>query len=225
MGRVYRLGLRRRSAATDPLKTALGSLTGSQRVLAFFRQFLLHSHGEYRGRPFDPLDFQQRIIRDIFDPVTPAGRRRVREALLMLPRKCGKTTLASGVGLYMLYDGEAGGQVVCAANSRDQASLLFNAAADAVEQHPTLRARSIVSRSLKKITDKASRSTLRVISADATTAHGLDLTCWIYDELHAAPNDELLNVLRTSVGARREPLGNCHLDCRLRSSVAARPDV
>ena len=207
MGRVYRVGLRRRSVASDPLKTALGSLRNSERVLQFFRTFLRHSHGEYRGRPFDPLPFQQDIIRGIFDPMTPAGLRQVREVLLMLPRKCGKTTLAAGIGLDRLYDGEQGGQVVVAANSRDQASLLFNAAADSVEQHPALYARSIVSRSLKRITDKASRSTLRVISADATTAHGLDLTCWIYDELHAAPNDELLNVLRTSVGARREPLG------------------
>jgi phage terminase large subunit-like protein len=137
----------------------------------------------------------------------PDGRRRVREALLLLPRKCGKTSLSAGLALDALYDGEPHGQVVVAANSRDQASLLFNSAVDAVEQDPVLRARSIVSRSAKRIIDRESRSTLRAIAAESGTAHGLDLTAWIYDELHAATNDELLNVLRTSVGARREPLG------------------
>ena len=207
MPRLYRKALRRRSQEQDALKSRLGDLSGSERVLTFFRSFLMHSNGQYRGKPFDPLPFQQDIIRSIFDPRLADGRRKVREALLMLPRKCGKTTLSAGLGLYALYDGEQGGQVVVAANSREQASLLFNAAADAVEQHPILRGRSIVSRSQKRITDRVSRSTFRAIAAESGTAHGLDLTCWIYDELHAAANDELLNVLRTSVGARSEPLG------------------
>ncbi len=207
MPRLRRTGLRRRGGQADALQQTLGSLKGSERVLAFFRTFLRHSNGDYRGRPFEPLPFQQDIIRAIFDPQTPDGRRKVREALLMIPRKGGKTSLSAGLGLYALYDGEPAGQVVVAANSRDQASLLFNAAADAVEQDPVLRARSIVSRSAKRITDRISRSTLRALAAESGTAHGLDLTCWIYDELHAATNDELLNVLRTSVGARREPLG------------------
>jgi phage terminase large subunit-like protein len=207
MPALRRVGLRRRTESTDAIQGALGSLRGSERVLAFFRTFLRHSNGEYRGRRFEPLPFQQQIIREIFDPTLPNGRRRIREALLMIPRKGGKTTLSAGLALSALYDGEQRGQVVVAANSRDQASLLFNAAADAVEQDPVLRARSIVSRSAKRITDRVSLSTLRALAAESGTAHGLDLTCWIYDELHAATNDELLNVLRTSVGARREPLG------------------
>jgi phage terminase large subunit-like protein len=194
------------------LKDTLGSLIGAERIMHFFRTLLKHSHGEYRGKPFEPLPFQQDIIRAIFDPLTADGRRQVREALLMIPRKGGKTTLSAGLALHSLYDGEQGGQVVVAANSReansrDQASLLFNAAADCVEQSPVLAARSIVSRSQKRITDRVSRSTFRAIAAESGTAHGLDLNAWIYDELHAATNDELLNVLRTSVGARREPLG------------------
>jgi phage terminase large subunit-like protein len=87
--------------------------------------------------------FQEDIIHAIFDPMQPDGRRKVREALLMIPRKNGKTALSAGLSLYALYDGEQSGQVVVAANSRDQASLLFNAAADAVEQDPVLRGRSI----------------------------------------------------------------------------------
>lgn len=207
MPRLHRKGLRRRGGYTDPLLDLLAPLRGSERVLAFFRGFVLHSTGKYRGIPFDPPPFQQEIIRGIFDPLLPDGRRKVREALLEIPRKNGKTTLTAGLGLYALYAGEQGGQVVVAATSRDQAALLFNAAADMVEQHPVLRGRSIISRSAKRIVDRVTRSTFRCISAEAGTAHGLDLTCWIYDELHAAKNDELLNVLRTSVGARTEPLG------------------
>ena len=207
MPRLYRRALRRRDEARDSLQDALGARQGAERVMAFFRLFLRHGHGEYRGKPFEPLPFQEAILRGIFDPRLTDGRRRVREALLMIPRKGGKTILSAGLALHALYDGEHSGQVVVAANSRNQAGLLFNTAADAVEQHPVLAARSIVSRSAKRITDRVSRSTFRALAAEAGTAHGLDLTCWIYDELHAAAHDELLNVLRTSVGARREPLG------------------
>jgi phage terminase large subunit-like protein len=204
---LRRIGLKRRIGNTDAVQQALGSLRGGERVLKFFRTFLRHSNGNYRSTPFEPLPFQEEIIHKIFDPTQPDGRRKVREALLMIPRKNGKTALSAGLALHALYDGEQSGQVVVAANSRDQASLLFNAAADAVEQDPVLRGRSIVSRSAKRITDRVSRSTLRALAAESGTAHGLDLTCWIYDELHASTHDELLNILRTSVGARREPLG------------------
>ena len=204
---LRRTGLRRRIESTDAVQKALGLLKGADRVLTFFRTFLRHSNGDFRGKRFEPLPFQVDIIKAMFDPRMPDGRRKVREALLMIPRKNGKTALSAGLSLHALYDGEQSGQVVVAANSRDQASLLFNAAADAVEQDPVLRARSIVSRSAKRITDRVSRSTLRALAAESGTAHGQDLCCWIYDELHAATNDELLNVLRTSVGARREPLG------------------
>jgi phage terminase large subunit-like protein len=205
MPRVRKIALRRRER--DPLADLLGDAIGAERVLTFFRQCLTHGKGEFAGQPFEPLSFQESIIRDLFDSLDESGRRRYREALLMLPRKNGKTTLSAGIALYMTFCGEHGGQVVVAATSRDQASLLFSTACDAVEASPILRARAVVSRAQKKIVDRITRTTFRAISADAPTAHGLDLTAWIYDELHAAPNGELLDVLRTSTGARREPLG------------------
>jgi phage terminase large subunit-like protein len=52
--------------------------------------------------------------------------RRFRIAFVEVPRKNGKTTLAAGIGLYLLVaDGEAGAEVYCAATKRDQAKLVF----------------------------------------------------------------------------------------------------
>jgi phage terminase large subunit-like protein len=66
----------------------------------------------------------------MFDPRTTEGRRQIRNALWFWPRKSGKSTSAAGLGLYMTFADQIGGQVVVAANSRDQASLLFSTAAD-----------------------------------------------------------------------------------------------
>jgi len=46
----------------------------------------------------------------------------------------------------------------------------------------------------------------QVVSADAHTKHGKNLSCVVVDETHAQPNRELIDVLFTSVGARAEPL-------------------
>lgn len=206
MPRLRRRALRRRGSG-DALQAILGDAVRSQRVLGFFRRVLVHGKGEWAGRPFEPLPFQEEIIRGIYDPVTAAGLRRIRNGLLFLPRKNGKTSLAAGLGLYETFSGGLGARVVCAANSRDQASELFSVAADFVQASEVLKARSVISRAQKRITDRPTRSTFRAISADVSTAHGFDLTCWIYDELHAAPDRELFDVLSTSTGARAEALG------------------
>lgn len=207
MPRIYRNALRRRAERTDAIAAALAGLAGSARVLKFFRTFLRHTQGKLRGKPFEPLPFQVDFIRRVYDPMLPDGRRRVREALLMLPRKNGKTALCAGLALYHTFAGEWGGQVIAAANSREQAGLIFTAAADMMDLSPTLRARALVSRAVKRITDTASHSVLRAISAEAGTAHGLGASLWLFDELHMAKNADLLDALRTSVGARSEPLG------------------
>lgn len=203
---LRRRALQRR-AVDDPLERVLSGTAGADRVLRFFRSVLVHAKGEWAGRAFDPLPFQQEIVRGLYDPRTPEGLRRIRNGLLFLPRKNGKTVLAAGLGLYETFCGGLGARVACAANSRDQAAELFVAAAEFVLSREILRERSVVSRATKRITDRLTRSTFRAISADVPTAHGMDLTAWVYDELHAAPNRELFDVLSTSTGARRESLG------------------
>jgi phage terminase large subunit-like protein len=207
MPRVRRVALRRTGAQHDPIGAALEGLTGGARVIRFMERFLRHGKGKYAGRAFEPLPFQRELIHGLYDPVDARGLRMIRSGLALWPRKQGKTTTAAGLGLYETFCRGIGSQAVCAANSRDQAALLFNPAADMVEACPDLAARAVVSRAKKTITDRLTRSTFRVISADAPTAHGLDLTFWIYDELHAAPNRELFDVLDTSTGAREEALG------------------
>lgn len=204
MPRVRRIALRQREA--DPLADLLAGATGPERVIRFV-EHLRHSKGEWAGKHFELLPFQREIIRGLFGPVTPSGHRRIRNGLVFIPRKNGKTTLAAGLGLYGTFCDGPGARVVVAANSREQAGELFTAAADAVESSEILSRRAVLSRAQKRITDRVTRSTLKVISADAPTAHGMDLSMWIYDELHGAPNRELYDVLQTSGGARRESLG------------------
>lgn len=208
MPRLRRRALRRKVAAVDPLDAVLGDAVGAERVRRFIEGLLVHTKGECAGEPFRLLPFQLEALRGLFDPATVDGNRRVRSGLLFWPRKTGKTTFAAALGLYATFaDGEIGGQAVTAANSREQASLLFNTAADMLELSPVLRERAVVSRATKRITDRVTRTVFRALSSDAGTAHGLDCHFWIYDELHASSDRELYDVLQTSTGARRQPMG------------------
>jgi len=191
----------------DALAAALAGLSGSNRVIAFIERFLKHDKGEMAGKPLLLLDSQKEIIRGLYDPLDENGRRLIRAALGFIPRKGGKSTFAAALAVYETFDRGAGAQVVVAANSRDQAALLFMSAANMIEQCPELKARAVISRAQKRVVDRLTRSSFRAISADGSTAHGLDLTFWIFDELHAAPSRELFDILSTSTGARSEALG------------------
>jgi len=84
-------------------------------VLAFFSQ-LKHSKGEWAGQPFRLEPWQQFILWVLFGWKREDGMRRFRTSYLEVARKNGKTSLAAGIGLYLLLaDGEPGAEIYSAA--------------------------------------------------------------------------------------------------------------
>lgn len=175
-------------------------------VCAFFESMLHHSKGEWAGKPFKLMEWQRdEIIRPLFGWKRADGTRKYRRAYIELPRKNGKSTLASGLALYLLMaDGEMGAEVYSAAADKDQAAIVFDEAKAMVESSPALMKRAEVYK--RSLTVPSTRSFYRVLSADAFTKHGLNAHAIIFDELHAQPNRDLFDVLNTSTGARRQPL-------------------
>src|SRR5690554_3836608 len=108
-----------------------------------FVKLLRHTQGnEWAKKPFNLLEYQEETLRSIFGNIDNEGNREVREAFLFWPRKNGKTEFAAALGLYMLFgDGEFGAEIYCAANSRDQATKVFQAAAAMVRMNKALRKR------------------------------------------------------------------------------------
>lgn len=177
-----------------------------QIAVNFFEKLLRHSKGEWAGEPFTLQEWQREdIIRPLFGWKRSNGTRRYRKAYIELPRKNGKSTISAGIANYMLFaDGEPGAEVYSAAADKDQASLVFNEAKAMVEQSEHLARRAEIYK--RSIVVPSTRSTYRVLSADAFTKHGLNASAVIFDELHAQPNRDLWDVLNTSMGARRQPL-------------------
>lgn len=175
-------------------------------AVAFFEKLLTHVKGEWAGEAFMLQDWQRdEIIRPLFGWKRPDGTRRYRMAYIEVPRKNGKSTIASGIALYLLYmDDEPGAEVYSAASDREQAAIVHDLARQMVEASPHLLARSEVYK--RSIVVPSTSSVYRVLSADAPGKHGLNAHGVVVDELHVQPNRDLVDVLVTSTGSRRQPL-------------------
>ena len=178
----------------------------SEKVINFV-QHLTHSEGSAAGTPFVLRDWQADIIEGIYGVKNEEGFREVRTCLITMPRKNGKTQLCAALVLYhLLGDGERGAQVYSAAADRNQAALIFNAAAAMVRNDPELASHVNIVESQKRIVHHPSGSFYQAISSESRSKHGFSASAIIYDELAQAPNRDLWDVLTTSTGARTQPL-------------------
>jgi phage terminase large subunit-like protein len=162
--------------------------------------------GVHAGRPFKVRDWQRDIIEAIY--AEQDNRRVVRNALISVPRKQGKTALAAALALCHLVGPEAErrGQVVSAAADRAQAAIIYNEIKAFAEADGDLYDRMIVRDYKKEIEDAVTGSTYRALSSDGKKAHGLSPSFIIADELAQWRGRELWDALVTSTGARAEPL-------------------
>ena len=189
------------------MKATPGKLAADRAVN--FINALSHTKGQrWAGNSFNLRPWQEnKIIRPLFGTLRPDGLRQYRTCFTMLPRKNGKSELAAAIALYFLLgENEPGGEIYSAAADRDQASLVFNVAAQMVRNDPELDAACKIIDSQKRIVNFKTGSFYRAISSEAHTKHGFNASVVIYDEVHAAPNRELWTVLTSSMGARDQPL-------------------
>lgn len=192
----------------DPFATAEDchlDLEAAQLAIDFFAECLHHVKGELAGQPFVLDDWQKAIVGNLFGWKQPDGRRRYREAFIYVPRKNGKTTLVAGIVCYVMFcDHEPGAEIYSAAADREQASLVRAQVEGMIRQDETLDGMARIYQ--HSITFQAENTSYKAISAEAGTKHGYNAHLIVIDELHAQPNRELVDVLETSTGSRRQPL-------------------
>ncbi len=135
------------------------------------------------------------------------GTRRFSTALFAIARKNAKSTLASIIGLYCQNcEGENGPQVITGATTGSQARIVFKVAKTMVEKTSDLRDAFGLAPFANAIASYNNGGTFKPINAKASTQDGLNPSCTILDELHAHKNHDLLNVLKSAAGARKNAL-------------------
>jgi phage terminase large subunit-like protein len=186
----------------------------AEKACAFFSKYLRHTKGRWGpsggrlGQPFELFPWQREVVSKLFGTLRADGSRQYRNVYVEIPKKNGKSELAAGIALKLLFaDGEAGADIFSAAADRDQAAIVFNVAAEMVEQSSALSKKCKIIHSTKRIVHNTNGGVYRVLSAEVKTKHGFNTHGVIFDELHAQPSRDLYDVLTKGAGdARRQPV-------------------
>jgi phage terminase large subunit-like protein len=161
--------------------------------------------GKFVGRPVVLRPWQRREIRKIY--ANPAGTRR---AIISFGRKNGKTALAAFLLLLHLCGPEhrPNSNLYSAAQSREQAAILFGLAAKCVRMSPDLSAVVIIRDNAKQLACHELGTLYRALSAEASTAFGLSPVFIVHDELGQirGPSSPLYEALETATAAQENPL-------------------
>ena len=178
--------------------------TAAKTAIAFF-YLLNHSKGEWAGKPLSLEPWQQFFIWNLFGWKRKDGTRRFRTAYQEVARKNGKTTIAAGIGLYLLAaDGEPGAEIYTAATKRDQARIAHGEATRMVKASKPLKKMIRSFKDNLHIEDTASK--FEPLGKDADSMDGLNVHGAIVDEVHAHKTREVWDKLETATGARRQPI-------------------
>ncbi|WP_314620848.1 terminase TerL endonuclease subunit [uncultured Selenomonas sp.] len=175
-------------------------------AIIFIERFCKHSKGKWAGKPVLLELWQKALLSALFGFVDrETGRRQYRELLLIVARKNGKSTLAAGIGVYMLMaDGESGPEIYSAATKRDQAKIIWSESVRMIQKSPALgkRCKCLVS----KIRCGFNDGVFAPLASDTNNQDGLNIHGALIDELHAIKDKNTYDVLVDGMSAREQPL-------------------
>lgn len=176
-----------------------------ERPILFIETFCKQSQGTI-GAPLELELFQKAFIQTLFGWLEKeTGYRRFRETMFLCGRKNGKSTLLSGIALYMLIaDYEGAAEIYSVATKKDQAKKVLTEAVNMIKQSPELRA--VVKKRRNDVYFPATSSVFEALASDSNTLDGLNSHAVIIDELHAIRDRNLYEVMKQSTSSRRQPL-------------------
>ncbi|MEK3997901.1 terminase large subunit [Bacillus sp. FSL K6-2822] len=175
-------------------------------AMEFIENFCKHSKGKWAGKPIDLELWQKAFIASLFGFIHKIdGTRKYREALLIVARKNGKSTLSSGICLYLqIADGEGGAEVYAVATKEKQAKIVWSEAKRMVKKSPVLSKR--IKALVKELNADFNDSTFQPVGSDSDTLDGLNVHGASLDEIHAWKDKNLYDVIVDGTSAREQPL-------------------
>ncbi|SEN71374.1 Phage terminase-like protein, large subunit, contains N-terminal HTH domain [Nitrosospira multiformis] len=175
----------------------------SDRNIAWIEKLCRIPEGKLVGKPVHLTEHQREWVRDIYDSPT-------RTFILSMGRKNAKTAFSAFLLLLHLCGPESkrNSQLYSAAQSREQAAILFALAAKIVRMSPDLAQYVVIRDTAKQLFCPELGTLYRALSADASTAYGLSPAFVVHDELGQVKGNrsELYEALETAAAAQEEPL-------------------
>jgi phage terminase large subunit-like protein len=178
-------------------------LTRSEVNAAWIENNLRVPEGKFVGRTIKLTKHQRRWLKRIYDTPT-------RTFILSMGRKNAKTAFSAFIVLLHTCGPEAkpNSQIYSAAQSRDQAAVLFELAAKMVRMSSALSEYVNIRDTVKELICHELGVVYKALSADAATKFGLSPLLVIHDELGQVkgPRSDLYEALETASAAQESPL-------------------
>ena len=179
----------------------------AKKAILYIENYCRHHEGELAPQHLKLELWQKALVSCIFGLVDDDGNRHYREIMVIIARKNGKSLLASAISSYMLYLDDYGARAYFVAPQLQQANLCYDALYQTLNNEPAL------SRMTKKrrtdIYVDSTNSSAMPLAFNAKKSDGLNVSFGCCDEISSWAGDAGLKqyeVLKSSVGARRQPL-------------------
>lgn len=170
---------------------------------------LKHYKGELAGQNIKLEAWQKKSICIAFgwEKRNSLGKwvRRFNTVFFFIPRKNGKTLLASAITIAdSIIRYEMGGEVIIFATKNKQAKLAWTGVEQMVKAHKELKDDCKTTYGVIKM--QKTDTTFSTLGRDSDTEDGSNPTIGVADELHAHPDNSLWEVVESGQGSRIQPL-------------------
>jgi phage terminase large subunit-like protein len=202
-------------AGFDPWKNPGDSkfdLKTAKRICKFIESHCRHSKGQFARQLFYLEPWEKKLFGHLFAWKRPDGKRRFRKLFLYIPRKNGKSMIASVLLiLLMKYDGEVGADVYCCAAAKSQAKFVYDPAQNMIALDDELK-RGVKTYKSTKTMEYIDETGMiigmaQVLGSDGDLILGSNPHGYIIDEVLAQKKFDIMENLESGVGTRQQPLG------------------
>jgi phage terminase large subunit-like protein len=180
--------------------------TAGERAIRFIEKYLRHYEDAFAGKPFLLMDWQKRIVRDLFGWKRRVdGLRRFREVFMLMPKGQGKTPFITAISLYLFFgEKKQGQQFFSVATDFNQAKLTFDSAKKMIAASPKLACR--VRLKDREIVFAERNSKWEIISGTADGKAGFRPDCVCADEVWEWTGRKLYDNIEANLFKRQEPM-------------------
>lgn len=175
--------------------------------IEFIETFCKHTKSPYNGNPFILELWEKAFLQAAYGfKMADTGYRRFNEALLLIARKNGKTTFVAGIDLAEFFLSNGGVDIVCASNTNDQASILFEEINNMREQSKALSKENRSRKNIFYIYSPRNKNKIKKLSAQSRNLDGYNIEVGCIDEAWGMADSKVYDAIKQSQSTKKEPL-------------------
>ena len=175
--------------------------------IEFIERFCKHTKSPFNGQPFILELWEKALLECAYGfKMADTGLRRFNEVILLIARKNGKTTFVAGIDLAEFFLSNGGTDIVCASNTNDQASILFEEINNMREQSKALRNEKRSKKNIFYIYSPKNKNKIKKLSAQSRNKDGYNIEVGCIDEVHEMTDSKVYDAIKQSQSTKKEPL-------------------